>query len=125
MFNFLWDRLGDNWLRTRAATTMFSSSAVLIIVLTLILILAPPDETSLPSRIVWAIGGILLGSSIFFLWSGMWRFWTKFDQSSRITRKLCFLLLLVGLWYGAVVYFLAVYVPWSRQQLTRGEGGER
>ena len=115
MFNFFWERQGNAWLVSRTASRMFAVSAAVIVTLTLILLMAPPDESSLGSRILWGIGGVALALSIFFLWSGMWRFWSRLDRSSQTIRRLWFAILVVGLWFGGVLYYVCVYYPWFRR----------
>lgn len=95
---------------------MFALSAAIIIGMTLMLVLAPPANPGALGRVIWGTGGVLFALSMFFLWSGMWRFWTKFDESSRWIRRVSFILLVVGIWYGAVVYYLLVYLPATSKQ---------
>jgi hypothetical protein len=57
----------------------------------------------------------------FALWGGMLRFWSHWDSSARSARIATFSLLIGAAWYGAMVYFLLVYIPSdSRKRSTRG-----
>jgi hypothetical protein len=109
-----WKRIGDEWLKSRTACMLFAIASALIIVLSLaIAMLGIPSETEVSpiSRFAWGLGGCLGPVSVFFLWSGMWKYWKDCDPSSRFVRRGAFLLLLVGVWYGAILYFLLIYLP--------------
>jgi uncharacterized BrkB/YihY/UPF0761 family membrane protein len=58
-----------------------------------------------------AIGGAAIAVSAFFLWGGMWKYWIVCDSSSQLSRRVWFVVLIIGLWYGAVLYYLFVYLP--------------
>jgi membrane protease YdiL (CAAX protease family) len=109
---YFWDRVGDRWLLSRIACALFIGASILIIVLTSLLALDVPTGSTAWSKTLWGGVGVLTGLSVFFVWSGMWRFWTKLDNSSRPARRVWFIILLFGLWYGAVLYFLCVYTPY-------------
>ena len=114
MFSRLWDRIGDRWLVSRYASGMFAVAAILIVLVTALLTFNIAQDTGLWSDAFWAIAGVLSGLGAFFIWSGMWRFWSRFDQSSRFARRIWFFVLLIGFWYGAVLYFAIVYIRSSR-----------
>jgi hypothetical protein len=61
------------------------------------------------------VGLSLLGSTVAtgvaLLIMGMWFFWVKCDPSSKRVRTVWFFILLLGLFYGAIFYYLAVYFP--------------
>jgi hypothetical protein len=57
-----------------------------------------------------AICGIIFPISLIFLWTGMFRYWTQCDTSARAIKRIWFVVLLFGFWYGAVVYYLIAYL---------------
>ena len=115
-FSFFWRRISDEWLVSRIASILFATSAVLVLAITPFVFgyVDFPDQSVFVSVSAGALG-VFGGLSIFYLWGGMWRFWIDCDQSRRIFRKVSFLLLLFGLCYGAIVYYLLVYLPAVRK----------
>jgi hypothetical protein len=122
MFSRLWNRIGDRWLVSRSASNMFGAAAILIVVVTALLAFNMAQDTGLLSEVFWAVAGVLSGLGAFFIWSGMWRFWSRLDQSSRFARRVWFVTLLIGLWYGAVLYFVLVYMRSPRTSFAENRG---
>lgn len=113
-FLFLWENVTDEWLVSRTACAFFGGAAFLGVALTTLLVAVPPHgEPTLALRVAWGALGVLGTLGLFFLWSRMWIFWKKYDSSSRWVRRLFFAILLVGLCYGAVLYFLLVFLPFA------------
>ena len=110
-FSSLWDRLGDRWLASRAALALFAFSSIMVTFMTVAFLLDLIRDSGPLIETLWGIAGVLAGLSVFFIWSGMWRFWTKLDRSSAFARRCWFAVMLVGFWYGAILYFLFVYIP--------------
>jgi hypothetical protein len=116
----LFNRFKDDWIVTRQAAGLFLLSTILVIAS------APIFEghVDIEKMSLWArlplttlvIAGIV---AIFFLWIGMWRYWVRIDESKAWMKKLSFVVLLLGFWYGSCVYCLAVYLP----QVLRKERG--
>ena len=69
----------------------------------------------------------LLGAAVaiggFSLLTGMWLFWVKCDASPRWQRSGWFFILLFGFFYGAVLYYLVVYVPKVKKALSNQRNG--
>ncbi len=64
---------------------------------------------------IFEIAGIL---SLFFVYFGMWRFWIRLDQSPKWLKRLWFLVLLIGFWWGSVLYFTsAIYLKLSSPEI--------
>jgi hypothetical protein len=122
MFSRLWNRIGDRWLVGRSASNMFAAAAILVVLVTALLAFNMAQDTGLLSEVFWAIAGVLSGLGAFFIWSGMWRFWSRLDQSSRFARRVWFFMLLIGLWYGAVLYFVLVYMRSPRTSFAEHRG---
>jgi hypothetical protein len=70
-------------------------------------------------RLPWGILGVLSPVGSFFLWISMWRYWLRLDDSSVWMKRASFVALLIALWYGAVVYYLCVYLPQLAQRRGR------
>ncbi|HEV2135209.1 MAG TPA: hypothetical protein VGR47_13325 [Terracidiphilus sp.] len=79
----------------------------------------PPNPTTL-ANVAYGILGASGALGVFFLWGGMWRYWMLGRPANRILRRLCFLLLVAGVWYGAVLYYSVVYLPTRGNQDTLG-----
>lgn len=109
--SFIFKRISDDWLVSKLAAVLFSASSLLIIAVTLIWF----GYVKIPATAVW--GNVLLGIlgvfgtlSVFFLWAGMWRYWMRIDASTRGSKRLWFCVLLLGFWYGAILYFFFKYL---------------
>ncbi|MGB8476676.1 MAG: hypothetical protein WCE61_21550, partial [Candidatus Acidiferrum sp.] len=66
---------------------------------------------SAPTKFAWDALGAAGAVGLFYIWFGMWRYWVKLDTSRPRTKRLWFIILLVGFWWASVLYFLAVYLP--------------
>jgi hypothetical protein len=102
----------DEWLISRQARTLFLISTVLTLVLTA-LFLSQIDiaKMTLAQRLPVSILGMVGIIALVFIWAGMWRYWYRLDDSGGWSKRICFLLLLLGLWWGSCIYFLFVYLP--------------
>jgi hypothetical protein len=73
------------------------------------------------------VGLSLLGAAVAFggfsLLVGMWFFWVKCDASPRWQRGVWFVILLFGFFYGAVLYYLVVYLPEVKKALSSKRRG--
>jgi hypothetical protein len=122
MFPRFWNLIDDQWLTGRTASKLFTVAAIFTVVVPTLIYLDIAQGPGVLSQVFWGIAGVLTAFSMVFLWSGMWRFWSKLDQSSRYARRIWFFVLLFGLWYGAVLYFIFVYLrPSSRRLLVESE----
>ena len=74
------------------------------------------------AQILVGAGGVLFAFSAFFVWGGMWRYWSINGTNSAAARRVWFCLLLFGVWYGAILYYSLVYLQGrSRVALQRTE----
>lgn len=111
-FSFFWKRVTDEWLVSKSACTLFGLAAVIILAITAIAFAGLPEGEVTPAgNLGFGILGVLGAVGIFFLWGGMWKFWSHLDSSARWVRRVAFAILVVGVWYGAILYFLLVYLP--------------
>jgi hypothetical protein len=103
--------LRDDWLISRRTTILFFVSAVLVIALTPVF--RGMDTTNLTfwQRLPWGILGIVGPIGLFFLWLGMWRYWVRLDRSSTWMKRIWFLVMLIGFWWGSVLYYFFAYLP--------------
>lgn len=112
-FRRTWDRVSYEWLVSRTASRLFGAASALTVATTpLQLGLVKPLSSSLTSwmNLLFAIFGAAGGLSIVFLWGGMWRHWLLSNPPSRMTKRIWFCVLLFGLWWGAVLYYLMAYL---------------
>ena len=63
--------------------------------------------------------GALAAFGSFSLLAAMWVFWIVCDHSTRRIRVISFFVLLVGFFYGAVVYYTVAYLPAVLRQRKR------
>ena len=104
-----WRRDKHDWVGSHRAAELFLLATIFTLAMTPVFLGVVNGGTLLWQRIVWGILGILGGLSILFLWSGMWRYWVRLDDSRPAMKRLWFFILLVGFWYGSCLYYLFVY----------------
>jgi len=117
--SFIWNQINDEWLTSRTASRLFAASSVIIL-----LIVTPiwfgyvevPDNTFLENLLL-GVSGVAGTLGIFFLWGGMWRYWIQRDRSTPAVKRIWFIILLFGIWYGAILYYLLAYLPRERKGL--------
>lgn len=108
----LFDWFNDTWQVSRKALSLFCTSTVFVVVLGPIFLgLVDPAKQSRLERLFWGFEGVFGTISVFFLWFGMWRYWVRLDTSPPALKTASFLILLVGVWFGAIPYCLFVYRP--------------
>jgi hypothetical protein len=97
---------------------MFSYSAVVTTILLVIGLSANvilvyrgkiPMLESLSFQIVGAVVGAVGAAAALWLWVGMFWYWVQLDRSSSRSKICWFLVLLLGNWVGATVYYFIVY----------------
>jgi hypothetical protein len=136
----IWKYVSSEWFYSRSAVFLFSTSAGLVL-LTLALgwslefvpasiTLAVTQQASNPSLAIqlgFALVGVLLTAAYAFVLLGMFRFWTAYDRSSPMTRKIWFVIMIagffVGISLGTALYCLAVYLPQVLKNPTRQSQG--
>jgi hypothetical protein len=112
---FLWlpsGLLEDNWLTSTWTRRLFFLSALCVLVFTTEYFLKiDTSKMSFWQRLPFGLTGIVEPFGIIFIWLGMWRYWVRLDNSTRWLKRTSFLLLLVGFWWGSLIYYFAVYIP--------------
>jgi hypothetical protein len=116
MLAWLWRNLGDDWLVSARAATLFRVSTILVLASLPIFLGYVHGEMSTWKQVVWGTEGVLGAPAIFFLWSGMWRYWARIDHSSIWVKRFWFTVLLIGFWCGSVFYCYFVYLPQIRRK---------
>ena len=110
-FRFFWNRISDEWLLSRRAAFCFGIASVIVIALTPILWGGIGSETNnWLMNLLWAVVGIVGALSLVFVWTGMWQYWLRLDSSSKSVRRMWYFALIVGFWYGAILYYLLAYL---------------
>lgn len=105
-------KYADRLLVSKYGVLVFSLAWIVILTATIALEAYPPrDNLTLGERTAWGVAGVLFAISGFALWGGMLRFWSHWDSSAGSARIVMFLLLIGAAWYGAMVYFLLIYIP--------------
>jgi hypothetical protein len=114
--SFIWKWISEDWLLSRAASVMFALAAGIILGMNCVWFgYIHVSETGAIQNVFLGVAGSLCALSIFFLWGGMWSYWLRCDTSRRIVRRVTFVLLVVGIWYGAIFYYLVIYLPGVRK----------
>jgi hypothetical protein len=108
----IWTWFKDNWLITRQAAKLFAVSTALVLALTPVFLgKVDTSRMSFWTRLPWGILGILGPIALFFLWFGMWRYWVRIDRSPIWTKRMWFVVLLIGFWWGSCLYCFFAYLP--------------
>jgi hypothetical protein len=114
--DFFWDRLGDEWLASGVAAALFAASAVIsfgvAVALPLFVLYRGVGSSSSPLLVV-AVVTVLL--SLIFLVTGMGRYWARCDRGSKTARRIWFFVLTFGVFIGAALYCMIVYLPQVRR----------
>lgn len=113
---FLPARSLREWLVSRWASRFFFVSAICVVALIPVFGgVVDTTKMSFLQRLPGALLGVVGPVAIFCLWLGMWIYWVRLDDSSQWPKRVWFLVLLFGFWYGSVLYYFVVYL----QQMTR------
>lgn len=119
--------ISDDWLTSKTAQILFAVSAAIIISVTIAVFefdLFSQTSQNLLHRMFLGCVGVLAPAGGFLLWDGMRQFWLRCDRSSKTSRRISFWLMLIGLWYGALLYYFIVYLPHTRSDWHKlGEKG--
>ena len=108
----IWNWFKDRWIVSRQAGKLFLISALIALAMTPIFFGAVDTERmSFWPRLPWALLSIVGPVAVLFLWFGMWRYWFQIDRSARWIKRLWFVILLVGFWWGSCLYCFFVYLP--------------
>ncbi len=120
-FGIGFKRVSNAWLVSRTALILFAVASVLVVAI------APVLWGYVNFLETPGFGKPLLGGGgsrrrvehVFHL-GGMWAYWTRCDSSRRAVKRIWFVILLVGFWYGSVLYYLFKYLPAEGPNTKRG-----
>lgn len=108
----VWKWFEDTWLVTRQASILFMVSTLFVIALTPVLLgRIDTQAMSFWARLPIGILGLVGPVALFFLWFGVWRYWVRIDNAGKWVKRIWFLVLLVGFWWGSCLYYFVVYLP--------------
>ena len=115
-------RLLLNW---KAAILLGISAVLSLGAIVLINVHLNWNGLSSPEWQALSFAGAAAAVGVVSLLAGMWIYWAKCDDSSKRSRTLWFLALFLGFSYGAIPYYLFVYIPavrgrWPGQDSHRG-----
>lgn len=103
--------LKDDWLISRLSMKLFFLSALLVVAMTPAFIGVDTTKMTFLQRLPWGILGVVGPFGLFFLWFGMWRYWVRLDDSKAWVKRVWFVVLFVGFWWGSVPFYFLVYLP--------------
>jgi hypothetical protein len=107
----LLNRFRDDWIVSKRAVTLFLVSVPWILALTFLFGWVDFTKPTIWMNIVGGVIGVAGPIALFFLWLGMWRYWVRLDRSTPAKKRIWFAILLVGFWYGSILYYFFVYRP--------------
>ena len=110
----------DNLVSAGYALLFGFSCAFTIIFTFLMKYSVEPSAYSDWRKILFALSYTFAPFIVAFLYIGMWFYWSNVDSSPKGLKRLWFFVLLFGLWYGGILYFLGVYLP-SFRRSSRGQ----
>ena len=117
---FVWKWLPDRAVVSLTSAILFGLASSIIVVVTVITAeVNRRDDVFLHKDAILALAGALAALSVVFLWGGMWTYWVDWDTSPTATKRLWFVIMVCGVWYGAIAYFLAVYVRTRKSNANR------
>ncbi len=115
-----YDRLFFRW---KTATLFGVATALSLVAIVLRYTEINFSELSRPALVELSLLGAAVAAGGFSLLVGMWFFWVKCDASLRWQRRVWFVILLFGFFYGAVLYYLVVYLPEVKKALSSNRSG--
>ena len=111
-FKWFWNRISDEWIVSNPAAVLFGLAAAFTCLLTVFLFSSLPiGDDGIWPQTGWGIVGVLGPLGALFLWAGMRRYQKMRGQSRFGDTRLVRLLMLIGLCWTAVVYYLATLSP--------------
>jgi hypothetical protein len=115
--DWLWSRVGERWFATPRAVQIFSWAFLASVGATIGVGLPDFSEKidSMPGSLylfvhtLYVLFAAVLPFGAIFLFLGMFRYWSRLDDSPKSVRTKWFWVLLLGTWLGACFYFVYVY----------------
>ena len=108
----VWNSFKDDWLISPQAARLFFASTIFVLALIPVARgMVDPARMMLWERIPLTIFAMVGTLAHLFLWIGMWKYFARVDGSKVYEKRLWFLILLFGFWYGSCLYCYFVYLP--------------
>ncbi len=107
----------DEFIISKRSAVLFGVSTLLTAAVTAMLIAMNQhgvnDTNGLPFRLRLPIGiiGMLGTVGTIHIFFGMWTYWARLDRSGKVSRRMWFVILLLGWWFASCLYYYAVYLP--------------
>jgi hypothetical protein len=122
-----WRYLKDDWFYTKLAAFLFATSATIVVIVVALDeflhgAFGNPSSYSTSEEVTYTTVLMLWAISNLIIIVGMFRFWVACDKSRPITRRIWFVIMVVGfvrLGVGAAVYCFVVYLPRITKRLAR------
>jgi len=123
------DRITYSWITSSQAAWLLGLASVLVSCSWPVLFLIDPSKHAndgILLRCGWALFGVAGALSSFFVMGAMkkYRELREFRSAGTKRSKFVSVLLFVGVWWAAVVYYLLVYLPERRGSLKTESFGE-
>jgi hypothetical protein len=117
-FRWFWDKTSYKWIVGTQAACLFGLASLLVSLVTALCLAGIFHETNavIPNTIGGVLG-VVTALSMFFVWGGMQKYQEMRelrDPEPRTKSRMIRIGLSVGIWYGAIIYYLLVYLPARR-----------
>jgi len=125
--NVIWNRFTDDWFHSKTAMALFAIAATIAVLGFAFGELGPKQvsiSSALTAQVAASLVAVVFALSSLAIIVGMFRYWAKFDRSSRMVRRVWFAVMilgLAGLGFGCAVYCMAVYLPQTLRALPARE----
>jgi hypothetical protein len=103
--------LRDDWLLSPLTVKLFFFSALCVLALVPAVMRADEAHVAPWIRTSLTALGFLVPIGVLFLFIGMWWYWVRLDKSRAWQKKVWFVILLFGFWWGSFLYYFIVYLP--------------
>lgn len=101
----------DEWLSGRLAKRLFHLAAIIVLLWVAVFLLLRYGVRSRELDAFFSFLDVATVLAGLFLWFGMLRYWVRLDHSKLWIKRVSFLALLGGFWWGASLYCLVCYGP--------------
>lgn len=110
-FSTFFESRGDNWFYTSRARGLFFVSTLFVIGLTPIFWIKSLPQLDTWLNVLVGLFGVVAVVAVYYLYWGMWHYWGRLDDSSKWIKRFWFVALLIGFWWGSILYCYCLYLP--------------
>jgi len=107
----IWTWYKDDWLVTRQAARLFLVSTFLVLALTPVFLANRYQHNVVLGAASMGHFGNPRSNRTVFSVVRMWRYWVRIDRSDRWAKRMWFVVLLLGFWWGSCLYCFFAYLP--------------